>query len=289
MSELALEAGPVGLAGNGRARRLPLVIAVCFGLLLIVLVMAVLGTLLTPHDPSAQNVAAAQAGPSGTNWLGTDALGRDVFSRLIAGTRTAVLGPALVAVVAMLVGSVLGLLAGYRGGWIDAIISRWIDLMLALPALLVLIVAIGALGGGYWLAIALLTLLVIPGEARIARSVTLEQTPRPYVEAAKTLGVPDRRIMLLHIWPNIAATVLAQAFLTFGTTLVALAGLSYLGLGIPPGTPNWGLMLAESQDLLFVNPAAALAPGVLIVVTATSMNLIGDWLYEQLSARGATR
>jgi peptide/nickel transport system permease protein len=251
--------------------------------------MAIFGAHLAPQDPVTPHFDVTSAKPSGAHWLGTDGLGRDVFSRLIAGTRTAVEGPLVVAIGGIALGSVLGLIAGYRGGLVDSVISRLADLMLALPGLLVLIVVVGSLGGGYWLAIALLVALVAPGETRIVRGVTIEHAPRPYVEAARTLGVSDWRIMFLHIWPNIAATVVAQAFLTFAGVLVGLAGLSYLGLGVAPGTPNWGLMLSENQQLLFVNPVAALAPALLLVVTATAMNLVGDWLYERLSERGVTR
>jgi peptide/nickel transport system permease protein len=113
--------------------------------------------------------------------------------------------------------------------------------------------------------------------------------PRPYVEAARTLGVPDRRIMFWHIWPNVSSVAAANAFLNFAGSLGFLAGLSFLGLGVSPGTPDWGLMLAEGETDLFVNPLAVLAPGAMIVLTATSMNLIGDWLQERLASRGATR
>src|SRR5262249_48054392 len=141
----------------------------------------------------------------------------------------------------------------------------------------------------YWLAVGLLVVLTTPFDTRVVRGATLEQVPRPYVEAAKTLGVSDRRIMALHIWPNVSATAVANTFLVFAASLVALSGLSFPGLGSPAGTPDWGLMLAEGRALLFANPVAALAPGAMIVLTATSMNLIGDWLYERLSSRGATR
>jgi peptide/nickel transport system permease protein len=128
-----------------------------------------------------------------------------------------------------------------------------------------------------------------PFDTRVARGATLEQVPRPYVEAARTLGVSDRRIMLFHIWPNIAPVVVANSFLIFASALVSLSGLSFLGLGSPPGTPDWGLMLTESRRLLFSTPVACLAPGVMIILTATAMNLIGDWLYEHIASRGATR
>lgn len=272
-----------------RRRRLPVPIAVCFVLLGIVVLMVLFGPWLTPHDPGEQNALAGSAGPSAEHWLGTDALGRDVLSRVIAGARSAIVGPLLIALVTMVCGNLLGLLSGYRGGLADFVIMRWVDLMVAMPALLVIIVVAGALGGGYWLAVLLMAVLSIPFDTRVIRAATLEQIPRPYVEAAKTLGVADRRIMFFHIWPNIAATAFANTFLLFAGALIALSGLSFLGLGAAPGTPDWGQMLSENQALLFANPVASIAPGLAIVIAATATNLIGDWTFEKISSRGATR
>jgi peptide/nickel transport system permease protein len=254
-----------------------------------VTVMAVLGDVIAPHDPNAQDLATGLSKPTGSHWLGTDALGRDILSRIIAGARSALLGPLAIALGSAVFGSTLGLLAGYYGGLADSSISRWVDLMWALPGLLILIVVAGALGGGYWFSVGLLVILTMPFDTRMARAATLEQAPRAYVEAAKTLGVSDVRIMALHIWPNISSVVCANAFLNFAGALVALAGLSYLGLAIPPGTPDWGLMQAEGRNLLFANPMGVLAPAAMIVLTATCMTLIGDWLYERLSSRGEMR
>jgi peptide/nickel transport system permease protein len=272
-----------------RAQRVHSILIPCSLVLGGVVVMAVFGTLIAPQDPGAQNLQEVLKSPSSSHWLGTDSLGRDVFSRLIVGARSALIGPLVIAVGSMVLGGILGLLAGYRGGRVDAMIMRWVDLMWAIPALLVIIVATGTFGGGYWFAVGLLTVLTIPFDTRVVRGAALEQVPRPYVEAAKVLGVPDRRIMLFHIWPNLAAVAVANTFLVFAGALVGLAGLSFLGLGVPPGTPDWGLMLAEGRAVLFANPVASLAPGAMIVLTATSMNLLGDWLYERLSSRGATR
>ncbi|RDD85285.1 ABC transporter permease [Streptomyces parvulus] len=264
-------------------------VALCFALLGIVLVMVVFGPQLAPHDPAAQDALAGSAGPSAEHWLGTDALGRDVFSRVMVGARSAVVGPLLIAVVTMTCGNLLGLLSGYRGGIVDFFIMRWVDLMVAVPSLLVIIVVAGALDGGYWMAVALLAALSIPFDTRVMRAATLEQVPRPYVEAAKTLGVADRRIMFFHIWPNIAATAFANTFLLFAGALIALSGLSFLGLGDAPGTPDWGQMLSENQALLFANPVASIAPGLAIVLAATATNLVGDWTFERISSRGAIR
>jgi peptide/nickel transport system permease protein len=289
VNEVIVSAAPVRAAPSRRRWRVSWVIAICFVVVGGVVMMAVLGAAIAPLNPAAQNLSAALAKPGGAHWLGTDSLGRDVFSRVIAGARTAFIGPLVIAAGSMLLGNLLGLLAGYRGGRVDAVIMRWVDLMWSIPGLLVIVVVQGAIGGGYWLAVLLLIVLTVPFDTRVVRGATLEQVPRPYVEAAKTLGVPDRRIMVSHIWPNVAPVAIANAFLVFASSLVALSGLSFLGLGVAPGTPDWGLMLAEGLPVLFANPVATLAPGVMIVLTAASMNLIGDWVYEQLSGRGAMR
>lgn len=283
-------AAPAGArVARGPRQRPSWVIGACFLIVMAVLVMVVFGSVIAPHNPSAQSPLQALARPSGAHWLGTDSLGRDVFSRLIAGARTAFIGPLVIAASSMLLGNLLGLWAGYRGGRVDAVIMRWVDLMWSVPGLLVIIVVAGTLGGGYWLAVGLLVVLTVPFDTRVVRGATLEQAPRPYVEAAQTLGVKDWRIMVWHIWPNVSPVAVANAFLNFASSLGFLAALSFLGLGVPPGTPDWGLMLSEGLQDLFVNPVAVLAPGVMIVLTATSMNLIGDWLQERLASRGAAR
>ena len=272
----------------GRQRWSP-VIAACFLVIAVVAVMAVFGSLIAPQNPNAQNLSAVLTRPDAKYWLGTDSLGRDVFSRLIAGAPTAVIGPLVIAVGSMLIGNLLGLWAGYRGGWADALVMRWVDLMWSVPGLLVIIVVAGTTGGGYWLSVALLLLLTVPFDARVVRAATLEQVPRPYVEAARVLGVPDWRIMLFDLWPNVSPVAVANAFLNFASSIGFLAALSFLGLGVAPGTPDWGLMLSEGESDLFINPVAVLAPAAAIVITATAMNLIGDWLQERLTSRGAIR
>jgi peptide/nickel transport system permease protein len=290
MSEVAISGAELGLTPARRQRRrFPFLIGFCFLVIGVVVVCAIFGSLIAPHDPNQQNLLVGLTPPSKDFWLGTDDLGRDVFSRVIVGARTAIVGPIIIALGAMVIGNTLGLIAGYKGGAIDATIMRWVDLMWALPGLLIAIVVVGVLGGGYWLAVALLILLTAPYDTRIVRGATLEQRPLPYVEAARTLGLRDRRIMVRHIWPNVLPLVVANTFLNFAFTLVTLSALSFLGLGVGPGTPDWGRMLAESRTLLFDNPWAALAPGLMLVITAASMNLIGDWLYEWRSDRGRAR
>jgi peptide/nickel transport system permease protein len=275
--------------GRTRRRMLSPVIWLSFLIIAGVLLMAAVGSALAPENPAAQHLSLINATPSGAHWLGTDSLGRDVFSRIIAGARTAFFGPLIIALASFLLGNLLGLFAGYRGGLADSIIMRWVDFMWSLPALVILVVVAGSLGSSYWLAVGVLIVLTVPFDTRVIRGATLEQVPRPYVEAAQTLGVPRWKIMLFHVWPNVSPVAVANTCLVFAGSLVTLAGLEFLGLGLPPGTPDWGLMLSQNEALLFTNPLATIAPGVMIVLTAIAMNLIGDWLYEQLTSRGAGR
>lgn len=254
-----------------------------------VLVMAIFGAILAPLSPSVQHLSIVNAPPSGAHWLGTDSLGRDVFSRVIAGARSAFFGPLVIAAASFVLGNLLGLFAGYQGGLADAVIMRWVDFMWSLPSLVILVVVAGAVGSSYWVAVLVLIILTVPFDTRVIRGAALEQRPRPYVEAAQTLGVPRWKIMAFHVWPNVSPVAVANTCLVFAGSLVTLAGLEFLGLGLPPGTPDWGLMLSQNEALLFTNPLATIAPGVMIVLTAISMNLIGDWLYEHLASQGGSR
>jgi peptide/nickel transport system permease protein len=270
-------------------RRPPLMIAVCFVVVAGVIVMAAFGNLLAPQDPNAMHVTDIYAHPSGAHWFGTNLLGQDVFSRIVVGSYDAFVGPLVITIGSLVIGNILGLLAGYRGGKVDAGLMRWVDLMWTVPGLIVIIVLVGESGGGYWVAIAVLLVLSIPFDARVIRGATLEQVTLPYVETAKTLGVPDRRIMFLHIWPNVSSVAVANGFLNFATNLVVLSSLAFLGLGLPPGSPDWGSSLASGESVIFSDPVAVLTPGLMIVLLAGAMNIIGDWLYERLSTRGVTR
>jgi peptide/nickel transport system permease protein len=275
-------------ATTGRAR-MPLTVRLATAWLVLVAALAGFGTWLAPHDPTEQNPLLSVSPPSGGHWLGTDQLGSDVLSQVMAGAGTALLGPLCVALGTVLVGAALGLLAGYHGGLIDSLTNRLADLMYALPGLLVIVVVVGVVGGGYWLAVVVLTGLSLPGEIRLCRSAAMVQARLPYVDAARTLGLSSVRVVCKHILPNILPTVIATFLLDFVGALIGLSGLSYLGLGTPPGTPDWGALLQAGQNLLTDNPLVALAPGALIEFTATSVTLLGDWLYDRYSVGGNQR
>jgi peptide/nickel transport system permease protein len=207
----------------------------------------------------------------------------------MAGTRLPVLGAIAIAIGAMLISATLGVIAGYRGGRTDSVLMRGVDLMLALPPILIAIVIVGALDGGYVIAVVLLAFLFAPWDTRIIRSVALEQRPRPYVEAARVMGLSERRIMVSHILPNTLPLIVVNLCLDFTYGLVTLAGLSFVGIGVGPGEADWGRMLFENRDLLTVNPWAALAPAFMIMFTAAAANVVGDWAYERIEARGRAK
>ena len=258
-------------------------IAICFCIMAVVVVCALFGSSVAPDSPFTQRLEVGDTPPSAAFLAGTDLLGRDVLSRVIYGAWTALVGPIVVAVGAWMIATVLGLLAGYLGGWVDSAIMRWVDFMLALPAPLIAIVVVGVVGGGYWTAVTVLIILFTAPDTRIVRSAVLEQRPRPYIDAARALGVSKTRILFVHILPNVLPLILAYVVLDFAFALVNLAGLSFLGLGVEPGTPDWGRMLFENRTILFTNPVALLLPAAMVILTAVSMNLIGDWLFERLT------
>jgi peptide/nickel transport system permease protein len=258
-------------------------IVACFCIMALVVVCALFGGSVAPDSPFTQRLEVGDQPPSAEFLAGTDLLGRDVLSRVIYGAWTALVGPIVVAVGAWMIATVLGLVSGYLGGWVDSAIMRWVDFMLALPAPLIAIVVVGVVGGGYWTAVAVLIILFTAPDTRIVRSAVLEQRPRPYIDAARALGISKTRILFVHILPNVLPLILAYVVLDFAFALVNLAGLSFLGLGVEPGTPDWGRMLFENRTILFTNPVALLLPAAMVILTAVSMNLIGDWLFERLT------
>lgn len=222
-------------------------------------------------------LGAVPAGTDGHVW-GTDALGRDVLMLTIAGARTAIAGPVVIAVGAMTIGLVFGLLAAYTGGWVDWLISRVVELMLSLPTLLLAIVLAGLIGGGYWVNVLVFMLLYAPYEIRLVRSAALSHLHDPFLDAARLLELSPVRILARHVFPVIRPVVGAAMFLDMSNALVSLSSLSFLGLGISPQAADWGRQLSDARDQLFNNPMTAIAPGIAIIVVSVAMNIVGDWI-----------
>jgi peptide/nickel transport system permease protein len=260
------------------------------GVILAVMVCAMFGADIAPHDAHYVNLQVGTVGPNSVYPLGTDSYGQDVLSRTIVGARTALIAPLVVAVGSALLATILGITAGYYGRWPEGIIMRWVDMMYAIPGVLFIVVVVGVLGNGsYTLAVALFTVLATPYGTRAIRAVTLEQRHLPYVEAAVTLGLAPRRVMFGHILPNVLSRTVAIAFLNFAGAIVGLASLSFLGFGAGPGAADWGRMISEGRNILFINPWSVVAPGLAIVLTAVAMNIVGDWLFERFEDRGRAR
>ena len=252
----------------------------------IVLACVIAGNWIAPHDPAEQNALLSVQPPSASHLLGTDQLGRDVLSRLMAGARQAMIGPLAVAIIAVTLGLLLGMIAGYRGGLADSIIARTTDVLYCMPALLIAIVVVGLVDGSYLVTILVLAFLTFPGDVRIFRSVTMVESRLPYVDAAKTLGLQQSRILARHVLPNVMPTMVSTFLLEFAGALVGFSALAFLGLGVKAGGVDWGTILADGQDQLFVNPMMSLGPAILLILVAASVTIIGDWIYDRYSTKG---
>lgn len=271
------------LASARVRHRPPALVWTAGGILALALIAAAFGRLLFP-DAMHQDILTGTL-PAGSpgHPLGTDELGRDVLAMTVAGAGSALFGPILVALGSMAIGVALGTLAGYERRWIDFVVSRWTDLLLALPVLLAAIVVGGVLGGGYWVTVALLVVLFSPSDIRIVRAGVLEQATRPYIEAATMLSLSRWRIMFRHILPNVANLIVTNVMLNVAFALVAFSSLSFLGVGVDPGTADWGRQLTDNRAIMFDNPAAMIVPAALIILVASAVNIVGDWLGERWS------
>ncbi|WP_308917508.1 ABC transporter permease [Jannaschia sp. LMIT008] len=247
---------------------------------------ALLSLIWTPHDVTSLDVAARMATPSGTHWLGTDHLGRDMASMLMAGARTSI-AVALVAVgIGTLLGVPLGLwAAAHRGGWLDEVIMRGNDLIFAFPSLVIAILITAVFGPGAVNAIIAIGIFNVPVFARVARGGALPLWTLDYVMAARVAGKGAFLISAQHILPNVASLLIVQATIQFSLGILAEAALSYVGLGAQPPVPSWGRMLADSQTMIYSAPRLAILPGLAIVVTVLGLNLLGDGLRDWLDPR----
>ncbi|MGF9798582.1 ABC transporter permease [Brevibacillus agri] len=254
-------------------------LAVAAGVVIVLIVfMALLAPFIAPYDPDSSDLAKSLQGSSAEHLLGTDKQGRDILSRVIYGARTTMLGSVFVVLISLIIGVPLGLIAGYYGGKIDSFIMRTWDVLLAFPALLLALLIVAVFGRGLENAIIALGVVYVPMISRVVRSVTLVEKSQTYVEAAKTLGLSDFRIIFRHILPNCMSPILVQATIDLAYAILDLAAMSFLGLGVQPPMADWGAMLAEAREYLLISPNAALASGFAIMITVISFNLFGDGL-----------
>lgn len=270
-------------------KRLPLTPVICAVPLAAIVTCAAFARWLVPDATTQDTLLGVVPTGSSGHAFGTDELGRDILQLAIAGTRSAVLGPVCVALGSMLIGILLGTFAGYLGGWTDLALTKYADLLLALPTTLVALVVAGLVDGGYWVTVMVLVVLFSPTDIRLVRGAVLAQANRPYIESARVLGLSRRRIMFRHVLPNVLPVALATMLLNIAFALVAMSALSFLGLGVGPGEPDWGRQLTDGRGLLGRNSAAVVVPGVMIIVAASSINVLGDWLQERFERRATQR
>jgi peptide/nickel transport system permease protein len=251
----------------------------------VMIVLALLAPLLAPYDPIATSWTLVRKPPSALHWFGTDDLGRDILSRVIYGTRASLMAGAISVGIAFGVGVPVGLLSGYRGGFVDALISRITDAMLACPFLILAIALAAFLGPSLSNAMIAIGITTTPIFVRLTRGQTLNVKVEDYVEAARAVGTPPWRIAQMHILPNIMPALLVQATLSIAAAIIAEAALSFLGLGQQPPAPSWGSMLNAAQRFLTNAPWMAIWPGLGIFLLVLSFNLVGDGLRDALDPR----
>ncbi|MDI6638850.1 MAG: ABC transporter permease [Bacillota bacterium] len=260
--------------------------AVAGGVLVLALaIVALAAPLLAPYDPLAPSLEDRLSPPSAAHWLGTDDLGRDILSRIIFGARVSLQVGILAVALALVAGTFLGIIAGYYGGFLDNLIMRIMDVMLAFPSVLLAIAIVAIMGPSLGNAMIAIGIVSIPVYARIVRSSTLQVKASEYVEAARALGGSDVRIIFRHVLPNCMAPLIVQASLGIATAILDAAGLSFLGLGAQPPTPEWGAMLSGGRAFLRIAPWVTAFPGIAIVLLVMGFNMFGDGLRDALDPR----
>jgi peptide/nickel transport system permease protein len=254
-------------------------------IVVIVVTAAILASRLAPFDPIDQEFTSQLRAPSPAHPFGTDEFGRDIFSRVLFGTRIALWVGGFADLIATVLGVVLGVVAGYVGGRLDALVTRVLDVVLAFPYLLLAMVVVAILGPGLTNAMIAIAVVYTPQFARVVRGVVLSVKEQDHVEAARAIGAGPVRILTRCILPNILSPIIVMATLTVGFMIVETAGLSFLGLGASPPTPEWGSMLATGRSFMLTAPWIATFPGLAILVTVVGFNLAGDGLRDLLDPR----
>jgi peptide/nickel transport system permease protein len=277
------EESPARRAWHRLARRKSAMLGLAIVVLLILI--AVLAPLLAPFDPTQQAYAYVRKPPSWRNWLGTDESGRDILSRVMFGARASLMAGVVSVAIALGLGVPVGVLAGYRGGWADALISRITDALLACPFLILAIALAAFLGPSLTNAMIAIGVTATPIFIRLTRGQVLAVKTEDYVEAARAVGNSGVRIAFRHILPNILPALLVQATLTIAAAIIAEASLSFLGLGQQPPAPSWGSMLNTAQRFLNNAPWMAIWPGLAIFLAVLSFNLLGDGLRDALDPK----
>lgn len=253
------------------------------------LFIACFGQYIVSYDPYAQDLNNALQAPSGSHLLGTDRYGRDLLTRIIVGAQTTIFSALALVAGITIIGTIVGIICGYVGGWIDSLLMRISDIFLAFPEMVFAIAIAGVLNGGIWSAAIAVGLIAWPRYARVARSQVLSMKNHQYMNAAKLTGTPWYKMIVKHIMPNIMGPIIVTAALDIGAMIMNLAGLSYLGLGVVPPTPEWGSMMSEGRSMLQTSPWIVLAPGLAIFITVVIFNLLGDTVRDILDPKQKRR
>lgn len=253
-------------------------------LVLIAVITAVFPQIL-PHDPYEQSMTKTFIFPNSQYWFGTDQLGRDVFSRILVGTRISLSVGIIAVAISLTCGVVLGSLAGYLGGHVDSVIMRIMDIMLSIPSILLAIAFMAALGQGIDKAVIAISLVSIPEYARIVRGEILSVKENDYVQAAKVIGNNDGRIIFHHVLPNVLSSIIVRATLGISSAILDASALGFLGLGVQPPAAEWGDMLGRARNYIFQAPYTLIFPGLAISLTVLAFNLLGDGLRDALDPK----
>jgi len=254
-------------------------------IILILILTAIFSPLISTHNPIEENILKRLQSPSKNHFLGTDEMGRDVFSRMVYGTRISISIGIIAVGISVIVGTFLGLMSGYFGGKIDAVIMRFVDIMLCFPTFFLILMVIAFLEPNIYNVMIVIGLTSWPGLARLVRGETLSVKERDFIIAAKGLGLRKRRIIFVHILPNVLAPVIVTSILGVGAAILTESGLSFLGLGVQPPTPSWGNILTSGKDYIHIAWWLSLFPGLAILITVLSWNLLGEGLRDVFNPR----
>jgi peptide/nickel transport system permease protein len=269
-----------------KARRLPIIRWASILILLVALVLLLAGRWLTPYDPNAQDLTTVFADPSLQHWLGTDDLGRDILSRMIAGGQATIAASLFAVLVALVLGLPVGLAAGYFGGWVDTVLMRIVDAFLAFPAIVLAIGVTASMGIGLRNAMFAVGIVLAPAIARLARAQTLSVKEMTYVEAARSFGAKGfRGLILPHIVPNMIQPVIVQTSVIFGHAMLAEASLSFLQLGVQAPGSSWGSVLSRAYSFMSQAPMAILVPGIAIALMVFAANIMADEAQDWLDPK----
>ncbi|WP_017729649.1 nickel transporter permease [Halalkalibacterium ligniniphilum] len=254
-------------------------------LIVFFIIVALIGPYFTPYQPNVQNVMNKLAGPSAEHWFGTDHHGRDIFSRIIHGMSITLYVGFFSVFIGATLGTLIGIISGYYGKRVDAIIMRCMDVLLAFPGILLALAIVSVLGASLNNVIIAVGIFSLPVFARIVRGSTLAVRKLEYIDAIKALGASDARIIFKHILPNVTSPLIVQATLSIATSILTASALSFLGLGAQPPTPEWGAMLSDGRNYMYDAPHVALFPGLAIVIVVLAFNLFGDGLRDALDPK----